>query len=85
MGIDKEDSVIVELRRLKMVGAWREGESFVISLEVHPRILPDNLGPYNFDYFVRQYETRLKGAQTEKKMERVQYCLYRGIDLFLIC
>ena len=88
MGIDKEEvnsnSAIGELRRLKMVGAWREGESFVISLQVHPRILPDYLGPYNFDYFVRRYETLLKSAETEKKMERVQSCLYRGIDLFLI-
>jgi hypothetical protein len=54
----------------------------VISLQVHPRILPDYLGPYNFDYVVRRYETQLKSTQKEKKMERVQYCLYRGIDLF---
>ena len=78
------DSVIRELRRIKMIGAWRTGDtvSFSIGLIPSPVVTAD---AGSAEVFAAEYNERLSAVRRDgaaDQMDPVTYCLYDGLDIF---
>ena len=78
------DPVIAEMKRLRLMGAWREGNSLFFSFQLMPTLEGVRL-PLDFEKIVTGYAKGLQAVQEggdNQQGDRTTYCLYFGIDLF---
>jgi len=78
------DSVMSELRKARVVGAWRQGDTlhFALGLIVSPIVDPSRS---TAEVLAREYGSRLASVNQDRASERmdsVTYCLYSGISVF---
>jgi hypothetical protein len=80
----ESDSVISELRRLRIVGAWQTSDTLHLAVGVVPSALlhPERS---DADLFAEEYSRRLQQVRepdARRTMEAGTYCLYEGIEIF---
>lgn len=80
----KPDSVVAELRRSKMLGAWRVGDTVHFGLSLFPSPI-ETPGVSVADGLAAAYSKNLSLAGSRRGVEEMDsgmYCLYAGLNLF---
>lgn len=77
-GAEPDSKVMQELARLKMVGAWSEGNTLHIANSL--LIKDDKLGINEFPEFVEKYRFYLNLKANRNSLDDFQYCLFGTIN-----
>jgi hypothetical protein len=78
------DTVVAEMRRIHMVGAWRQGDTLHLELTLIPPPITSR-GRSNADVMADEYRKRMTAAaklSAKQSMEPAMYCLYTGLNVF---
>ncbi len=88
LGVERKEAAtdwsIAEAKRLRLMGAWQDGNSLFFSFELMPTLEGVSF-PDDFEKRVTGYAKGLKAVQEGSGNElgdRTTYCLYLGIDVF---
>jgi len=74
----KDDIVVNELVRLKMIGVWREGNKLILKNSL--LIVDKELGIDEFEEWANNFKEFLDINRNRDKLDNFQYCIYGTIN-----